>query len=143
MRTSNATALWNGNLAQGKGEFRAESEAFQGEYSAGTRFGDARGTNPEELLAAAHASCFSMALAHALAEGGTPPDLVETHAACTIEESDGGFAVTRMRLNVRGRVRGIDQDAFVRAAEGAKENCPISKALMGNLAIELEAKLEG
>lgn len=143
MRTSDAVAVWEGPLPDGEGTFRAGSGAFAGSYSFATRFGEASGTNPEELLAASHAACLSMALAHGLAEGGTPPERIETRARCTIEESDQGFSVTRMQLTVRGRVDGVDQEGFTRAAEGAKENCPISRALEGNVSFELDARLEG
>lgn len=143
MRTSAAEAIWEGGLPGGEGRFKADSGAFEGEYSFATRFKEAAGTNPEELLAAAHASCLSMAIAHGLTERGSPPDLIETRAYCTIDESDGGFAVTKMRLVVRGRVRGVEADAFAEAAEGAKANCPISKALAANVELELDAQLEG
>lgn len=143
MRTSSAEAVWEGGLPDGVGRFRAASGAFEGPYSFGTRFKEEPGTNPEELLAAAHASCLSMAIAGGLTKRGSPPDMIETQAHCTIQESDGGFAVTRMRLVVRGRVHGIDQAAFVEAAEEAKANCPISQALSGNVELELDAQLEG
>lgn len=143
MRRSVSTAVWRGDLKGGEGTFKADSGAFEAEYSAGTRFGEAPGTNPEELLAAAHASCFSMALAHALDEEGQQPDLIETRAFCTIDEAeDGGFEVTTMRLVTRARVRGGDPESFRKVAEAAKENCPLSKALAGNVAIELDAELE-
>lgn len=143
MRTSAAAAVWEGGLPAGEGRFKADSSAFEGAYSFGSRFKEEAGTNPEELLAAAHASCLSMAIAHGLTERGSPPDMVETRAYCTIDESDGGFAVRRMRLVVRARVRGIEREAFAEAAEGAKSNCPISKALAGNVELELDAQLEG
>lgn len=143
MRTSTATSVWKGSLADGEGTFRAESGAFEAEYAFATRFRDAAGTNPEELLAAAHASCFNMALAHQLAESGHPPDLLETRAACTLEPSDAGFSVTGMRLTVRGRVHAVDQEAFRKAAEQAKDGCPISRVLEGNVPVELDASLEG
>lgn len=143
MRTSAAKAVWEGDLPEGEGSFSADSGAFEGTYSFATRFKDAEGTNPEELLAAAHACCFSMAVAHTLAEDGNPADLVETRAYCTIDETDAGSAVTKMRLVVRGRARGVEQADFAAAAEDAKENCPISKVLKGNVEIELDARLEG
>jgi osmotically inducible protein OsmC len=143
MRTSAATAVWHGALKDGDGKFSADSGAFEAEYSAGSRFGEASGTNPEELLAAAHAACFSMALAHGLAEAGHDPDLIETRAYCTIDQAEGGFAVTNMRLVVRGRGRDLDQADFEAAAEQAKDGCPISKALKGNVTVEVDARLEG
>ncbi len=143
MRTSSAEAVWEGGLPGGGGRFRADSGAFEAAYSLGTRFKDEPGTNPEELLAAAHASCLSMAIAGGLTRRDSPPDLVETRAYCTIDETDGGFAITRMRLVVRARVHGIDQSTFAEVAEGAKADCPISRALAGNLELELDAQLEG
>lgn len=143
MRTSAATAIWKGDLPSGEGTFRADSDAFESDYSFATRFRDTAGTNPEELLSAAHAACFSMALANGLAKAGHPPDLLETRAAATLDEVEGGFGVTRIRLTVRGRVHGIDAEAFARAAEEAKEGCPISRALKGNVRIEVQAELEG
>lgn len=142
MRTSTSTAIWKGTLPEGDGEFEADSGAFEGRYTAGTRFGDAPGTNPEELLAAAHAACFSMALANILAQGGHPADEIRTRAACTIEKTDDGPAVTRMRLEVRGLVPGAGADEFAEAAGAAKEGCPISKAIAGNVTVELDARLE-
>jgi osmotically inducible protein OsmC len=141
MPTSNATAAWEGKLKDGKGTFKAQSRAFSGAFSFGTRFGDAKGTNPEELIAAAHAACFSMALSAGLEKAGTPVARVETRAACTLEMVDGAPRITKMALDVRGKVPGIDQAAFAKAAESAKENCPVSKALQGNVAITLEASL--
>lgn len=143
MRTSAAEAIWEGGLREGEGRFKADSGAFEGSYSVATRFKEAPGTNPEELLAAAHAACLSMAIAHGLDERGSPPDLIEVRAYCTIDQTEGGSAVTGMRLVVRGRVRGIDEAGFAEVAEGAKSNCPISKVLMGNVELELDAQLEG
>lgn len=142
MPTSTATATWDGKLKDGKGRYAAGSGAFQGEYTFATRFEGRAGTNPEELIAAAHAACFSMALAAALERSGTPAASITTTASCTIEAASGGAKITTMRLTTRGRVPGIDQAAFVKAAEGAKENCPVSGALKGNVAFELDARLE-
>ncbi|MGH7607684.1 MAG: OsmC family protein [Gemmatimonadales bacterium] len=141
MSISNATASWEGKLKEGKGTFKAQSGAFNGAFSFGTRFGGAKGTNPEELIAAAHAGCFSMALSAALEKAGHPVTRIETRAAVTIETVDGAPKVTRSALEVRGRVPGIDQAAFLDAAEGAKANCPVSKALQGNVEITMDAKL--
>lgn len=127
---------------KGKGSFRGESERIGGDYSFGTRFGDVRGTNPEELLAAAEAACFSMALALGLEQHGTPPTSVETQAACTIDKEGDGFRITRMALTVKAKVPGIDPETFQRIAAATKEGCPVSKALKGNLALELQASLE-
>ena len=141
MPTSNASAAWEGKFKDGKGTFKAESGAFSGPYSFGTRFGGAKGTNPEELIAAAHAACFSMALSAGLEKAGTPVTRVETRAACTLEMIEGAPKITRIELTVRGKVPGIDQAAFAQAAESAKVNCPVSKALQGNVELKLEAKL--
>lgn len=137
MTTSRASAVWEGGLKGGKGTFKAASAAFSGAYTFATRFESAKGTTPEELIAAAHAACFSMALSADLEKAGTPATRVETTAACTI---DAGKIQT-MELSVRGTVKGVDQAAFQRAAEGAKENCPVSKALKGNVAVTLNARL--
>ena len=141
MPTSTATAEWQGGLRQGRGRFSAGSKAFEGDYSFATRFGDAKGTNPEELIAAAHAACFSMALSLILEKDGTPPTRVSTTARCTVEKAGEGFKITRMRLETRGEVPGIDQAGFARAAEAAKEGCPVSGALKGNVQLELDARL--
>ena len=131
MPTSKAHAEWNGKLKDGKGAFAAESGAFQGPYTFKTRFEGAPGTNPEELLAAAEAACFSMALSADLEKAGTPALRIETRAACTIEVVDRGPSITRMDLTVRGKVPGIDQAAFTRAANATLKGCPVSRALAG------------
>ncbi|HEX9611418.1 MAG TPA: OsmC family protein [Gemmatimonadales bacterium] len=141
MPTSNASAAWEGKLKDGKGTFKAESGAFSGPYSFGTRFGGAKGTNPEELIAAAHAACFSMALSADLEKAGTPVTRVETRAACTLEMVDGAPRITRMALDTRGKVPGIDQATFEKAAQAAKATCPVSKALQGSIEITLKVEL--
>ncbi|MGH7529345.1 MAG: OsmC family peroxiredoxin [Gemmatimonadales bacterium] len=141
MSTSNATATWEGKLREGKGTFKAMSSSFSGSFSFGTRFSGSKGSNPEELIAAAHAGCFSMALSAGLEKEGHAVARVETRAACTIETVEGAPKITRIDLDVRGKVPGIDQDAFQRAADQAKANCPVSKALQGNVDITLSAKL--
>jgi osmotically inducible protein OsmC len=141
MATSNATATWEGKLKEGKGTFKAMSGVFSGAFSFGTRFSGSKGSNPEELIAAAHAGCFSMFLSGALEKAGHPVTRIETRAAVTIETIEGGAKVTRSELDVRGRVPGIDQAAFEAAAEDAKNNCPVSKALKGNVDITMKAKL--
>ncbi|MDQ2670870.1 MAG: OsmC family peroxiredoxin [Gemmatimonadota bacterium] len=144
MPTSTASAVWNGKLKDGTGNFRAEtSGAFQGQYTFGTRFEGQKGTNPEELLAAAHAACFSMALSGVLEKAGTPAERITTTAHCTVEKAEGGFRITKMRLETRGRVSGADAAAFKRAAEDAVNGCPVSGALRNNLVVELDAALEG
>jgi osmotically inducible protein OsmC len=141
MPASNATAVWNGKLKDGNGQFTAGSGAFKGDYTFATRFEGKQGTNPEELIAAAHAACFSMALSAGLERAGTPATRITTKATCTMDMT-GGPKITKMRLETRGVVAGIDQAAFLKAAEAAKEGCPVSGALKGNVAFELDARLE-
>jgi osmotically inducible protein OsmC len=141
MTTSSATATWEGGLRGGRGQFNGKSGVIQGSYSFTTRFEGAKGTNPEELIAAAHASCLSMALSAGLEGAGTPPTRIMTTASATIDKVGAGFKITRMRLEVRGEVPGIDQAAFAKAAEAAKEGCPVSQALKGNVPFELDARL--
>lgn len=145
MPTSNASATWEGGLKEGKGSFQGESQAVSGSYTVASRFaGESGGTNPEELLAAAEASCYSMALAAALEKNGTPAERVHTDAACTVEKQGEGFAITGMRLKVRARVPGVDRDTFqtlARQMKDAANGCPVSRALAG-VKIELDATLE-
>lgn len=141
MPTSSASAVWKGGLKGGTGEFSAGSGAFAGAYSFPTRFEGTAGTNPEELIAAAHAACLSMALSAGLERAGTPPESITTTAHCSLEKLEEGFRITRMRLVVQGKVTGMDQAAFQEAAEAAKNGCPVSNALKGNVAFELEAAL--
>jgi osmotically inducible protein OsmC len=142
MVTSTASAIWEGGLKNGNGRFDAGSGAFNGVYSAPTRFEGAPGTNPEELIAAAHAACLSMALSAGLERAGTPATRIATKATATLERLEAGFRLTKMNLEVRGQVPGIDQAAFRKAAEAAKDGCPVSNALKGNVAFQLEATLE-
>jgi len=142
MTTSRASAVWEGKLRDGKGTFKAGSGAFGGAYSFKTRFEGAAGTNPEELIAAAHAACLSMALSAGLEQAGTPATRIETTAACTIDKVGDGFKITTMDLKVRGKVPGIDQAKFQQAADAAKNGCPVSNALKGNVQLKLDAKLE-
>ncbi len=141
MATSNAVAVWEGKLKDGKGSFKAQSGQFSGSFSFGTRFEGKKGSNPEELLAAAHAGCFSMALSAGLEKAGHPAERIETRAAVTLETVDGAPKVTRSVLEVRGKVPGIDDAAFRQAAETAKKNCPLSKVMQGNVEISMDAKL--
>jgi osmotically inducible protein OsmC len=141
MATSNAVAVWEGKLRDGKGSFKAQSGAFSGSFSFGTRFEGKKGSNPEELLAAAHAGCFSMALSSGLEKAGHPATRIETRAAVTIETVDGAPKITRSVLEVRGKVDGLDDGGFRQAAESAKKNCPVSKAIQGNVEITMDAKL--
>ena len=138
MPTSRASAVWEGKLKDGTGRYQAGSGAFKGDYSFATRFEGAPGTTPEELIAAAHAACLSMALAAGLEGAGTPAARIETRAACTID----GPKITTMELVIRGKVPGIDQAAFQKAAEAAKDGCPVSGALKGNVQFKLDARLE-
>ncbi len=139
VRTS--SAVWEGGLKGGKGTFKGESGAIGGSYSFQTRFENEKGSNPEELLAAAEAACFSMALSGGLEKNGTPSTKIETSAACTVAPVAGGFAVTTMKLDVRATVPGIDPAKFQEIAAATKEGCPISKALKGNVDIQLNATL--
>ena len=142
MPTSTASATWNGKLKDGNGHYAAGSGAFKGDYTFATRFEGKSGTNPEELIAAAHAACFSMAISAGLERAGTPATKITTKASCTLETVGGGSKITKMRLETRGTVPGIDQAAFLKAAETAKDGCPVSGALKGNAAFELDARLE-
>jgi osmotically inducible protein OsmC len=141
MPTRNATATWEGGLKGGKGSFSGESGVISGGYSFGTRFESSPGTNPEELLAAAEAACYSMALSAGLEGAGTPAQRVQTDAACTVEKVDGGFKITTMRLRVRAKVPGISAEAFQKAAQDTAANCLVSKALAG-VDIQVEAVLD-
>ena len=142
MPTRQSSAVWRGGLKAGKGTVKVGKGAFEGSYSFASRFEDGQGTNPEELLAAAHAGCLSMALAVGLERAGTPPTEISTQASATLEKVGEAFRVTRMKLEVRGKVPGIDARAFKEAAEKAKDGCPISNALKNNVAFELDARLE-
>jgi osmotically inducible protein OsmC len=139
---SKAKAVWTGKLRDGRGTYEAGTGTFKGDYSFLTRFEAKPGTNPEELLAAAHAACFSMALAAGLEKAGHPPTRISTAAQCTMDTIDGKSTVAKMRLETRGVVPGIDRDGFARAAEDAKQNCPVSRALKGIPTVELVATLE-
>lgn len=139
-----AEAVWKGSLFEGGGSVSAGTGAFARlpiTWASRTEKADGR-TSPEELLAAAHAGCFSMALSLVLAEAGTAPERLTVEAACAFEQRADGFAVTSVRLDVRGRVPGLDAHGFEAAAERAAELCPISKALKGNVEIVLAARLE-
>ena len=142
MAFRNATAEWKGDFESGSGSFEGSSGKLRGDYSAGSRFGDSGGTNPEELVAAAHASCFSMAFALILSEGGNVPDSIRTEARVQILKDGPGFAIKKIELVTVGRVPGIDAEGFQKAAELAKAECPISKALAAVPEIVLDATLE-
>jgi osmotically inducible protein OsmC len=138
-----AHASWKGDLMSGSGTFSLGSGAATDVgLTWRARAEDASaGTSPEELIAAALAACFSMALSHALAQAGTPSAALETDATATFDRTDAGFRVTQIALSVRGDVPGLDEGGFREAAEGAKANCPVSKALEGNVEITLDAAL--
>ncbi|MGH7357508.1 MAG: OsmC family protein [Candidatus Rokuibacteriota bacterium] len=129
VRTSDAE--WRGDLRQGKGTMRLGSGAFEGAYSFPSRFEEGAGTNPEELIAAAHAGCFSMALAAGLSRAGHPPTRIHTRAQVHLERQGEGFAITRIELETEGQVPGLAAADFQTHAAAAKTNCPVSKALAG------------
>jgi lipoyl-dependent peroxiredoxin len=136
-----ASAVWNGSLKEGKGQISTESGTLSAaQYSFGTRFENGVGTNPEELIAAAHAGCFSMALSGQLTTVGHAPESINTTATVTMEKTDAGFTVTNVHLEVTARVPGIDQAGFDTATNNAKTGCPISRLL--NTQITMDAKLE-
>jgi osmotically inducible protein OsmC len=122
---------------------RVASGAYEGPYSFQSRFEEGDGTNPEELIAGAHAGCFSMALSGELGRAGHEPESIETTATVHIDKVEGGFGITRIELETRARVPGIDADEFQRLAEAAKQNCPVSRALAAVETIELNAELVG
>lgn len=136
------SAEWQGDLKGGTGTFTA-GDGISGEYSFRSRFEDGPGANPEQLIAAAHASCFSMALSAGLADAGTPAESVKTEAAVQLRFVDGAPTITSIALTTVGRVPGIDEQTFIAAAEGAKAGCPVSRALAGVGEITLSATLEG
>ena len=138
VRTANAS--WRGTLPEGDGTMRMASGAYEGPYSAESRFGEGEGTNPEELIAAAHAGCFSMALAGNLSRAGHDANSVETEAQVTVERDGDGFTITRIRLETVVDVDGIDDDSFKEVADRTKETCPVSRALAGVPNLELEAR---
>lgn len=133
-------AEWRGDLRSGAGTFTAGDD-ITGEYSFRSRFEDGPGANPEQLIAAAHAACFSMALSAALADAGTPVDSVKTDATVTLRFVDGAPTITSIALSTVGSVPGIDEAAFQAAADGAKKGCPVSRALAGVPEITLDASL--
>ena len=135
-----ATAEWKGDLKGGSGHVKTGSGAYEGNYSFTTRFGDGKGTNPEELIAVAHAGCFSMALAFQLSGAGHPPERLTTKADLTMEQEAGGWRIAAVALNLKAKVPGVSREQFQKLAETAKANCPVSKVL--NAEITLQADLE-
>lgn len=140
MPIRNAEAEWKGNLIEGQGKLKLGSGAFEGNYSFRSRMESGPGTNPEELIAAAHAGCFSMALSATLSKGGHAPKRIHTTAAVHFDKVGEGFAITSIDLDTEADVPGIDAAKFQEFAEGAKKNCPVSKALAGTT-INLKASL--
>jgi osmotically inducible protein OsmC len=135
-----AEAVWEGNLKKGKGKMKFGSGAFEGSYSFASRFEQGPGTNPEELIGAAHAGCFSMALSMILEMAGYVPESIHTVARVHIDKAGEGFKITTIELETEGRVPGIDEKTFREKAEDAKKGCPVSVALAG-VEIKLQAKL--
>jgi len=140
MPTRNADAVWEGNLKDGKGTMKLAGGAYEGPYSFASRFEQGKGTNPEELIAAAHAGCFSMALSHGLAQAGFTPKRVHTTAKVHLEKGAEGFSIPKIDLQTEADVPGISEEVFRQQAETAKKNCPVSKLLKG-AEITLNARL--
>jgi lipoyl-dependent peroxiredoxin len=134
------TAEWKGDLRSGSGTFKA-GDSISGGYTYKSRFEDGPGSNPEQLIGAAHAACFSMALSNMLAEAGTPPQSIQTEATVTLRPVDGKPTIAKIALSTVGRVPGLDQAGFVKLAEAAKAGCPVSRALASVPEITLEASL--
>ncbi len=144
MAARTAEAVWQGGLQDGQGTMKMASGAYEGAYSFRSRFGDgAAGTNPEELIAAAHAGCFSMALSATLGAAGFTPTHIHTTAAVDLAKQGEGFAISRITLTTEASVPNVSADDFARLAEDAKKNCPVSKALAGVGEIALNARLVG
>ena len=140
MPTRTAEATWNGDLKGGNGSYSGQSGAIKGNYSFGTRFESGTGTNPEELIAAAHAGCFSMALSAGLGKAGFTPKSIKTTARVTLDKVGEGFKITKIRLETQASIPNIDEKTFREHAEKAKSGCPVSQALSAT-PIELDAKL--
>ncbi len=140
MATRKGEAVWTGTLSKGKGEMETGSGAIKGPYTFASRFESGKGTNPEELIAAAHAGCFSMAFAGILEQAGFPPEKIHTTAHITIDKVGDGFSITRIALETEAKVKGIDEKTFQEKAAAAKTGCPVSRALAG-APIKLDAKL--
>jgi len=139
-----AEVIWEGALEHGRGELELKSGAAGAlpvTWASRTRRSDGK-TSPEELIAAAHASCFAMALSHGLTQGGTPPERLDVEAACTLDQTDQGLRITGVHLDVGGVVPGIDEEGLEKAAAEAKDGCPVSNALKDNLAVSVTAHLE-
>jgi osmotically inducible protein OsmC len=136
-----ASAVWSGGIKDGKGRISTDSGVLEDtQYSFSTRFEDGKGTNPEELIAAAHAGCFAMALSGQLGKAGMTAERISTTASVSLEKSGDAFAITAVHLDVTARIPGAEQAAFAQAARNAKDGCPVSKVL--NASITMDAKLE-
>jgi osmotically inducible protein OsmC len=140
--TRSAKADWQGDFKRGGGTVSTETGVLDSPYNFSGRFESGTGTNPEELLGAAHASCFTMALSVGLSQAGTPPDSLSTSAKVTVAQVEGGFGITKIELSVTGKVPGLDAAGFEEAAKGAKAGCPLSKALASVPEITLETTFE-
>lgn len=140
MPTRNASAKWEGDLKSGKGTMKLGSGAYEGQYSFASRFENGTGTNPEELIAAAHAGCFTMAFSNGLSQAGHVPTKVETTAKVHLEKTEAGFGIPRIDLVTEAVVPGLDDAKFQELAQTAKKNCPVSK-LLAAAEITLDAKL--
>jgi len=140
-KTRKASAEWKGGIRTGSGSLKTESGVLGAPYNFSGRFEDGGGTNPEELLAAAEAGCYSMALSGNLERAGKPATRISTDAACTVEKAEAGFKVTTMHLTVRASVPGMQNDEFQRIAATTKDTCPISGVMKGNVNITLDAQL--
>ena len=141
MATRNGSAVWEGNLKEGKGTMKLGSGAYQGPYSFSSRFESGTGTNPEELIGAAEAGCFSMALSNNLSKAGYPPKRINTTAKVNLQQVEGGFKITSIELETDAEVPGVDQAKFNELAEQTKKTCPVSVALAGT-EIKLNARLK-
>jgi osmotically inducible protein OsmC len=141
MPTRKSSAVWEGGLKTGKGTYKVGSGAVGGAYNFGSRFEEEPGSNPEELLAAAEAACYSMALSGGLERNGTPPQKISTTAECTVEKVETGFKITKMKLQVQASVPNIDDAKFQEIASATLNGCPVSKALAGNLTFSVDARL--
>ncbi|MDX1656591.1 MAG: OsmC family protein [Candidatus Competibacteraceae bacterium] len=140
MTTRSAQAHWEGDLKSGKGSMKLGSGAYEGQFSFKSRFEEGTGTNPEELIGAAHAGCFSMAFSNMLSEAGHVPTRVQTHAKVRLEMVDGAPTITKIHLDCQAQIPGIDESTFQEIAAKAKTGCPVSRAL-GGVDISLDAKL--
>src|SRR5262245_22511543 len=140
MPERSSTAIWEGDVQTGNGTMTIGSGAWTGPYSFNSRFEDGKGTNPEELIAAAHAGCYSMALSGALTRAGSPPKKIETKASVDLRKEEAGFRIAKIHLTTTANVSGLDKSKFQEIAETAKKNCPVSKVLSG-AEITLDAKL--